>query len=258
MRIQADDIEFGIEMMFVVAHDSEAVRAVKTRMNTLIVVLSESVIWYDYGMNPKSNKAQARDVEAERDSSSTGGTRGTQGMRRGEEEKAGFWLVKRKEWKTAYNPEGESVGINIGVVGGSADSGDERFGTSRPRSVICRRGIVLVGHPRPTAGSYPARPAVPDIGYRNGELEYSLGVRLSSSCRLSVAHHQRAFPHVVLVGMLVGWQVPRLVFGKRVDLPGLERRYGVARERTAERGRQGRDLGCRPGLSSGQRGEEVG
>lgn len=58
--------------------------------------------------------------------------------------------------------------------------------------------------------------------------------------------------------MLVGREIPRLVFGKRVDLPGLERRDGVAREGTAERGRQGRDLGCRPGLSSGQPGEEAG
>ena len=117
---------------------------------------------------------------------------------------------------------------------------------------------MLVGHPRPTTGSYPARPVVLDVGSRSGELEYSLSVRLSSSSRLSVAHHQRAFPHIILVGVLVGWQVPRLVFGKRVDLPGLERRYGVAREGTAERGRQGRDLGCRLGLSSGQHGEEVG
>lgn len=109
MKIQADDIEFGFEIDFVVAHHSEAVRAVKTRMNTLVVVLSESVIWYEYGMHPKSDKAQARGDEAGRDSSSTSGTRGTQGMRKDEEEKAGFWLIKRKEWKTAYNPDGESA-----------------------------------------------------------------------------------------------------------------------------------------------------
>lgn len=108
MKIQADDIGFGIEIVFVIAHRSEAVRAVKTRMNTLVVILSESVIWYEYGMNPKSDKVQARGEEAERESSSTNGTRGTRGMRRGEEEKAGFWLIKRKEWKTAYNPDGES------------------------------------------------------------------------------------------------------------------------------------------------------
>jgi ribosomal protein L19E len=129
MRVQADNIEFGIQIVFVVAHHSEAVRAVKTRMNTLIVVLSESVIWYEYGMHPKSDKAQSRGDETERDSSSTGGMRDTQGSRKGEEEKAGFWLVKRKEWKTAYNSDGKSVSINIGVMGGSADPGDERFVT---------------------------------------------------------------------------------------------------------------------------------
>ena len=129
MIIQADDIEFGIGIVFVVAHHSEAVRAVKTRMNTLVVVLSESVIWYEYGMHPKSDKARAQGDKMERDHFAAEDAGGTQGTRKGGEQQGGFWLVKRKEWKTAYNPDGESVSINIGVMGGSADSGDERFGT---------------------------------------------------------------------------------------------------------------------------------
>lgn len=105
----ADEIEYGIMIVALVVYDSEAVRAVKTRMNTLVVVLSESVIWYEYGMHPKSDKAQTHRDEVERDPFGAGDTGDTEGTRKREEEKAGFWLVKRKEWKTAYNPDGESV-----------------------------------------------------------------------------------------------------------------------------------------------------
>lgn len=82
----------------------------RCRMNTLVVVLSECVIWYEYGMHPKpveTRKERGRrrdssdddDVDVDgMDPFSPGGISG--------KETGGFWLVKKKEWKTAYNPDG--------------------------------------------------------------------------------------------------------------------------------------------------------
>jgi hypothetical protein len=62
----------------------EAVRAVKARLGTLIVVLLETVIWYEYGMgHPEESTEEGR-------------TKITRG----------FWLIKKKEWKTCVNPQG--------------------------------------------------------------------------------------------------------------------------------------------------------
>lgn len=66
---------------------SEAVRAVKARLGTLIVVLLETVIWYEYGMGHPDESAEE------------GRTRIT----------GGFWLIKKKEWKTCVNPQGQSL-----------------------------------------------------------------------------------------------------------------------------------------------------
>jgi hypothetical protein len=95
-------------------------------MNTLIVILSESVIWYEYGMHRRS--AIPSTVEAEPypgpgpssrsddsgedpdDPFITGlRERGKNSDVRGRESVSqGFWMIKRKEWKTCYNPTGES------------------------------------------------------------------------------------------------------------------------------------------------------
>jgi hypothetical protein len=97
----------------IVLHNREAVRAVRTRINTIVVVLSESVIWYEYGMHPESVNAPGDGPEEEDDEEvdpfATGGARGTADARK--EGKEGFWLVKRKDWKTVYNPDGESNSV---------------------------------------------------------------------------------------------------------------------------------------------------
>ena len=85
---------------------SEAVKAVRARMNTIVVVLSESVIWYEYGMHPKPAVEPIRESDSsdEDDGMSPFTPRGTTTSEAG-----GFWLVKKKEWRTAYNPDGTSV-----------------------------------------------------------------------------------------------------------------------------------------------------
>jgi len=101
-------------------------------MNTLIVVLSESVIWYEYGMHRKppfpptvdTVRPEVRPVPGPGTDSSPGDSGedsddpfDTRVRDRGkstnvvgpESVPQGFWMIKRKEWKTCYNPTGESA-----------------------------------------------------------------------------------------------------------------------------------------------------
>jgi hypothetical protein len=75
----------------------EKVRNVAARPGSLIVVLSSSVIWYDYGISPRK---AAKSPAVEMSDSQATEVLVDEGV---------FWIERRAAWSTSDNRKGEAL-----------------------------------------------------------------------------------------------------------------------------------------------------
>lgn len=106
----------------------ERVLRIVSRCNGFLVILFQSVHYYEYGI----------ELSATQNANGKGKDRAVED---------GFWLEKKGEWQTCLNERGEVVVSFL----------HRPLTLHRPRCALCRRGQQRTDHPRPSTGTHPTR-----------------------------------------------------------------------------------------------------